>query len=152
MEVMNGSVTGSDPSSRGRHHGSCLPRELAGEISRERSPRLIHHPVRRTPHPRRLAHTSTLSSVFHPLFPIPILSHPFVFLAFPRPAGISRVVKSQENPTRSRADRVFLFPSELKISGSYAMKNKGKNISRFVIFRPIFLRRRDGCRLLDFGR
>lgn len=47
MEVMNGSVTRGDPSSRGRHHGSCLRRELAREISRERSPRLIHHPVRR---------------------------------------------------------------------------------------------------------
>lgn len=93
MEVMNGSVTGSDPSSRGRHHGSCLPRELAGEISRERSPRLIHHPVRRVCSlslvllnpsnlislPRVLpgAHTSTLS----PLFFTHFSSNPFLHLS-----------------------------------------------------------------------
>ena len=28
----------------GRHRRSCLPRNQVGEISRERSPRLIHHP------------------------------------------------------------------------------------------------------------
>lgn len=138
----------SGPTSRELPTARASRRDFAREVTSANSSSGPSHPP-----------PSPLSAHFNPLLRF---SPTFPHLSFLTPLFSSLFLGQPEshaslNPKKIRLDlepsiRVFLFPSELKISGSYAMKNKGKNISRFVIFRPIFLRRRDGRRLLDSGR